>query len=129
VKVLSPVPFLSYNEFTMGIWAYRHLFSQIALLLAVLIVSVFFMHVFIVHDHEHESFRSGIVLPVHNATGEKFFALLLPSSLFIAFSTILSTRHIFLEMRLRRVKQQEDWVLPNMYLQLFARGILHSKKY
>jgi hypothetical protein len=113
----------------MGIWAYRHVFSQIAFVLAVFIVAVFFMHAFIMHDHEHESFRSGVVLPIHNATGEKFFALLLPSSLFIAFSTILFARHTFFETRLRRTKQQEDWVLPNMYLQLFARGILHSKKY
>jgi hypothetical protein len=113
----------------MGFWAYRHVFSQVAFVLVTLIVTVFFMHAFIVHDHEHESYGSGIVLPVHNATGEKFFALLLPSSLFIAFSTIRFTRNTFFEMRLRLRKRHLNLVLPDILLILFARGILHSKVY
>lgn len=113
----------------MGIWAHRYIFSQLAAILIALFVAVLFMHVFITHDHQHESFGTGIVLPVHSATGEKFFTLTLPASLFIAFLTILLTRNIFIEERLKALRQPERGVSSALYLLLFARGILHSKAY
>lgn len=113
----------------MGIWALRHLFSQIAAILITLFAAVLFIHAFIDHDHQQESFGIGTMLPVHNATGEKFFTIMLPTSLFIAFSTILFARNIFLEVRLRGRKQHPHTLTLNAERRLFARGILHTKVY
>ncbi len=98
-------------------------------MLVTLFVVVLFMHAFIPHDHQYESLGSGIVLPVHNATGEKFFTIILPASLFIAFSTILFIRNIFLEIKLRGRKQHPHAHALNALRLLFARGILHMKVY
>lgn len=113
----------------MGIWAYRHFFAHVALILITLFMTVIFMHTFIPHDHQYESSGSSIILPMHSATGEKFFTIMLPVSLFIAFSTILFTRNIFLEMRLRARKEPMEGIFPDIEQLLFARGVLHSKAY
>jgi hypothetical protein len=113
----------------MSIWIHRDLFAKIAVVLVTLFVAVLFMHVFVSHDHQYESFGSGIVLPSHNAIGEKFFSIAFPASLFIAFATILFVRNIFLETRLRGWKQDPDALASDTLRLLFARGILHSKAY
>jgi hypothetical protein len=87
------------------------------------------MHAFVAHDHEHESFGTGMVLSVHSATGEKFFTIIFPASLFVAFSTILFARNMFLEIRLRGWKQDPDARALDILQLLFARGILHPKAY
>lgn len=128
-NVLSRASFFLYNEYPMGIWAYRHLFSQIAVVLIALFVTVLSMHALISHDHKYESFGTGMVLPVHSATGEKFFAIALPASLFVAFSTIRFIKNIFLERKLRGQKRHPDIVAKNIERLLFSRGILHTKVY
>lgn len=113
----------------MGIWAHRYIFPQLAAMLIALFVTVLCMHVFITHEHQHESFGAGLVLPVHNATGEKFFVIALPASLFIAFSTIFFIRNLFSEMRLRARREPDGGRAPDLFQCLFAHGILHSKAY
>lgn len=114
----------------MGIWSYGKFLMRIAIIVVVLFVGVFFMHTFVPHEHEEqELFGSGLVLPVHSATGEKFFTIILLTSLLVVFLLPPYLGNSFLSRLLRSFAARQRQRPFRIFLHLFSRGILHTKAY
>lgn len=92
-------------------------------------IAISLAHALVPHDHPYDSFVSEFGLPVHNVAGEKYFVLLLLSSLLVVTPYCSVAIEFFAVSRLTGLLRTSRTTPPRIYAHIFARGILHSKAY